>query len=340
MDGYLFDEPAAPPPTEPAAEGPRCLVVMYHYVHDDSEPQPLRAEGVVGLSVREFEQQLDQLCTALEPVSWRSLYAWTQGEAALPQRSFLLTFDDGLADHARVVAPILHRRGLRGVFFVPGAVLTEGTLLSAHAIHLLLSLLGEQELQAHLLDYLNREVEQKDWLAEVDDEAARRLYHYEAISRAKLKYFLAMTLPAAVRRTAVEALFTEHIGSARRWAQEWYLQREDVCSLQAQGHTIGGHGHSHEPYFRLSAGAARGDAQHVAHVLNEIVGPDLRPFSYPYGGYSSDAAEAVATAGFVHAFTTERRWVEPGCRSFALPRTDTIYVEAELAAEPASCPVP
>ena len=117
----------------------RCLVVMYHYVHDT---EPMTAEGVKGLTSREFRLQLDRLCSAAEPIDWPALFAWSRGHGTLPQRCFLLTFDDGLADHARVVLPILQERGLRGTFFVPGAVLDSERLLPAHAIHLLLSTLG------------------------------------------------------------------------------------------------------------------------------------------------------------------------------------------------------
>jgi peptidoglycan/xylan/chitin deacetylase (PgdA/CDA1 family) len=46
-------------------------------------------------------------------------------QSAAPARHFILTFDDATADHAKVAAPLLEARGLRGVFFIPTAKLNQ-----------------------------------------------------------------------------------------------------------------------------------------------------------------------------------------------------------------------
>ena len=329
-----------PQPDNETREEVDCLVVMYHYVRADNDPQPLRSEGLVGLEPGDFEGQLDRLCAGREPIDWPGLYAWMQGQGRIPARSFLLTFDDGLADHARTVLPILNRRGLRGVFFVPGEMLNSEQLLGAHAIHLLLSLLGTEGFERELLRYLKAHGEGKDWLAEVDDDAAQAMYHYEEPRRARLKYLLTVALPIATRREAVEALFTRHIGSSKRWAREWYLNWTQLAELMAAGHTIGGHGYLHEPYTRLTRAQQRVDARRTAELLDEGLGPDLRPFSYPYGCYNEEAVSAVAGAGFVQAFTTQRRLLTGGDQALSLPRFDTIYVDAQLGQELHPCPRP
>lgn len=323
---------------DPGASEPQCLVVMYHYVRGANDPQPLRSEGMVGLEPAAFEAQLEGLSAQFEPIDWPTLYAWMQGQGRIPARSFLLTFDDGLADHARAVLPILERRGLRGVFFVPGEALDTEQLLCAHAIHLLLSLLGAELFECELVRHLQTHVEHKDWLAEVDVEAAHAMYHYENQRRARLKFLLTVELPVAVRRAAVEALFAQHIGSSKRWARTWYLDWNQLAEMTSAGHTIGGHGYLHEPYTRLTRAQQRVDARRTAELFDEGLGPDLRPFSYPYGCYHDEAVAAVAGAGFVQAFTTERRILASGDRAFALPRFDTIHVDAQLGQELRPCP--
>jgi len=325
---------------EPGADGPHCLVVMYHYVREANDPQPLRSEGLVGLEPAAFEAQLDLLSAEFEPIDWPALYAWLQGQGQIPRRSFLLTFDDGLADHARTVLPILERRGLRGVFFVPGEALDTEQLLSAHATHLLLALLGAEVFERELIRHLQSHVERKDWLAEVDVEAAHAMYHYEDQRRARLKFLLTVELPVAVRRVAIEALFAQHIGSSKRWARTWYLNWNHLAAMVSAGHTIGGHGYLHEPYTRLTRAQQRVDARRTAELLNEGLGPDLRPFSYPYGCYHDEALAAVTGAGFVQAFTTERRLLTRGDQALALPRVDTIHVDAQLGQELHPCPQP
>lgn len=316
---------------------PRCLAVMYHYVHGEREREPYLAAGIAGLTDAEFDQQLDLLTKRLQPVDWPTLYGWMQGRCNIPDRSFLLTFDDGLAEHARVVAPMLERRGLRGVFFVSGAALTAERLLPAHAIHLLLCALGAQRLEEELCRYLAEYVQHKDWRAEVNEEQARAVYHYETPQRARLKYLLTMILPPKVRNAALDALFVRHLGPPAHWARRWYMNWEELAALQKRGHTIGAHGYSHEPLARLTPQERRAEFAETGRLLSEKLGAQPRPVSYPYGSFDDDVVMACREAGFAQAFTTQRQWVTRDCDAFRLPRVDTIYVEETLQQEAATC---
>ncbi len=319
-------------------ESPRCLVVMYHYVHGDQPSPPLGSEGVEcgvrGLTSQEFCAQLDRLTSMIEPIDWPTLYAWLCGRGTIPDRCFLLTFDDGLADHAKTVVPILQERRLRGVFFVPGAVLTSHRMLSAHAVHLLLSRINEETLEHEVRGLVEEHGRGCiDAVDALDTAAAEAMYNYESPARARLKYLLTVTLPIDLRTTVVESLFTRHIGASRRWARDWYLGWDDLTRMEALGHTIGAHGHNHEPYSRLTPFERRQDLRRVAALLSDGLGPDTRPISFPYGACDEDACAACREVGFAHAFTTERAWVLAGSDVFRLPRVDTIDVEALLQAE-------
>lgn len=329
---------------EKSSDEPRCLVVMYHYVRDvETLPRSGMHTVPVGLgalSTRDFRIQLDQLGRQMEPIDWPTLYAWTCGRGSIPRRSFLLTFDDGLVDHAETVLPILREQGLRAVFFVPGAILTSHRLLPAHVVHALLAVLDAQTIEEQLLAYLQEHHGCGTyWAASIDINAARKLYYYETPQRARLKYLLTVLLPVELRNEAVEALFERHIGSVTRWARHWYMSWDDLVAIESAGHTIGGHGYGHEPYSRLTPGQRRDDLRRLTAVLRGGLGADRRPFSYPYGRWDKDAREACSEAGFVHAFTTERRLVTQEDNAFSLPRVDTIDVEAVLDKE-VPCPSP
>jgi len=306
---------------------------MYHYVHDS---EPLLPGNIGGLSRHDFVRQIDRLCQELEPTDWPSLYAWMQGRGSIPPRSFLLTFDDALADHARNVLPILNERGLRGVFFVPGSVLTSHQLLSAHAVHMLLASVGDEQLLRELEAHVRSRTEGSTLLDKLDTVAAAAMYAYESPRRARIKYLVTMVLPPDLRDEAVTALFERHVGSPVRWARRWYLGWDDLVAMQSSGHAVGGHGFSHEPYLRLAPARRRQDAGHVAAILNDGLGPDIRPFSFPYGSFDDDSCAACAAAGFAHCFTTESTWITPDCNVMCLPRVDTIHIAAALKEEP-SC---
>ena len=172
-----------------------------------------------------------------------------------------------------------------------------------------------------------------NWADAVDSDAARRMYAYETPNRAWIKYLLTMVLPRQIRDEVVLSLFEKHIGSSARWAQHWYLDWDDLWAMQAAGHTIGGHGFSHEPLARLSPSEQRRDVGRMASILTEGLGRDIRPFSYPYGSFDAATADACRDAGFLQAFTTCGQPIHRDANVMNLPRIDTIHVEAELQKE-------
>ena len=315
-------------------QGPRCLVVMYHYVRDDdpatrADGRPERS-GICGLTSDAFRDQIDRLCAAFEPVDWPTLFAWSCRRRSIPRRSFLLTFDDGLAEHAQTVVPILEQRGLHGAFFIPGAVLASHQMLSAHALHVLLSKLSEERLEREVVDLLDGEVET------VSAEKAQQMYHYESPARARLKYLLTTILPVHQRSVAITRLFERYVGSSAEWAKRWYLGWDELAHMQSAGHTVGAHGFCHEPYTRLSPTEKRRDLRQVLSLLSDGLGPDIRPISYPYGSFDGDTLSACAEVGFAHGFTTRRGWIRAGDDLLTLSRVDTIDV-GSVVQEEAAC---
>ena len=309
----------------------RVIAVMYHYVRDRAGTPEA---GIRGLDTATFCGQLDRLCAHLEPVTWPGLYAWLLGHGSIPQRGFLLTFDDGLADHADVVAPILEARGLRGVFFVPGHVLGSGRMDSAHQIHLLQATLGDEVFADCVGAWLDQNHPRDGWLGRVDEAAARRTDHYEeTVERARIKYLLAHVLPIDLRNGMVDALFRQHVGDPQTVARHWYLDLCQVMGLHDAGHTIGGHGFAHEPYERLSSDERGHDLRASAAALESLLGPGARPFSFPYGSFDEGIAWRCAAAGFATAFTTRPGWITGGDDTFQLNRVDTIHVDAFMEEE-------
>ena len=312
---------------------PQVIAVMYHYVRDRAGTSEA---AIRGLDTATFCRQLDLLCAQMEPVTWPMVCAWLGGRGSIPERCFLLSFDDGLADHAEIVAPILEARHLHGVFFVPGRVLATGWMDSAHQVHLLQARLGDEVFGRCVSDWLDRHQPNEDWLERVDLAAAQKTYHYEdSVERATLKYLLAHTLPLDLRNAMVGELFARHVPDHQEITRCWYLDPQEVVGLHNAGHTIGGHGYAHEPYLRLTPARQTWDMRRSAEVLNSLLGLGIRPFSFPYGDFDGAVARRCAEAGFVQAFTTRPGWIAAGDDAFRLNRVDTIdadaFVEKELS---------
>jgi peptidoglycan/xylan/chitin deacetylase (PgdA/CDA1 family) len=66
-----------------------------------------------------FERQLEFYAKHFSPVGYEDLLELQRGDWPHEKPGLILSFDDGLASHARVVAPLLERHGFVGWFAVP-----------------------------------------------------------------------------------------------------------------------------------------------------------------------------------------------------------------------------
>lgn len=312
-----------------------CLAVMYHYVRDRDAPPD---DQIRGLAERDFTQQIDDVGATFEPIDWPMWLEHQTTGRPIPERSLLLTFDDGLSDHVDVVAPLLEKHGMRGLFFVSGRPIEEQRMTAAHRIHLLLCRLGNDGFEHCVRTWLAEHDPDNDWPAAVDKDAAHRVYHYEPEVRAVIKYLLNVTLPIHLRDQMTAELFAEHVGDEPEWARRWYGTWDQWAALQEAGHTIGGHGYRHERYLRLSQTEQAGDMKHIATLLADRLGPRPRPFSYPFGSYDAHTIEACAHAGFRNAFTTLEGLNQASTPAHELRRIDTICVDAFLSGSLAEKP--
>ena len=130
---------------------PRCLVVMYHYIRHARTPS---GEGIHAITPDELRAQLEKLITRYTPITWPDFVSWKAGRTQFSTDMALFTFDDGLKDHLRFAAPVLEEYGIQGIFFVPGIVLVEPTMLTAHAVHALVGKIGMKAFQQRLRERL------------------------------------------------------------------------------------------------------------------------------------------------------------------------------------------
>lgn len=99
--------------------------------------------------------------------------------------------------------------------------------------------------------------------------------------------------------------------------------------LEARGHVLGLHGHTHRDFGRLSQEQARKEVEVSAMLFRYNVGRVPEMFAYPFGQLEhqrSDLDDVFVSAGVRYVFTTENRtisrhdWSEANGRICRLPR--------------------
>ena len=113
----LYAVPPAFAAAEEEEEETRLPVVMYHHISKDKSQWN---DYVV--SLEEFEADLAWLAgNGWHSVGVRELLDWYDGAGELPDKPFMLTFDDGFESTLAYAEPLLEEYGFRGVVAVIGS---------------------------------------------------------------------------------------------------------------------------------------------------------------------------------------------------------------------------
>ncbi len=295
---------------------------MYHYVRDGS-PVPAR-------TTEEFERQLVHLASAYTIVRCADVLA---GE--LPADACLLTFDDGLVEHAEFVAPALERRGVTGCFCPAGRSTLERRPLDAQKTQFLLATARDHTALARLV--LERVAAARaDFDIAPDNELRARNtppHAYDTPEAVLVKRLLQDGLPDPPRGRILDELFAELVDDDERaFAERTYLTLDDLRALARRGMDIAAHGYEHRRLGLLDEQAQREEIARSKDLLAAILPvSDHWFFSYPYGSRDATTRRLLAEAGCALAFTTEPRRVGAHDDLLELPRIDTNDIEDEVA---------
>jgi len=280
----------------------KLTTVMYHYV------RPLAVSSyprLKALELANFEAQLDYLQSAYNIISPFELSASLMAGTPLPEKSCLLTFDDGYTDHYQHVYPVLAARSLTGLFFAPKCSLIERKPLEVNKVQFILaSCENPYSLAAELDKYLLE-------LGGHDIKLLRENYfapnRFDGPEVAYFKRLLQHVLQPNIRRSVIDNLFNSYVTSdISEFTEDLYLTVEQAKEMREAGNEFGGHGSEHLWHAMASEGELNREITGSVDALTEIGAPVSGGFySYPFGSYDDNVCKLVSDAGFQIGFTVE-----------------------------------
>jgi peptidoglycan/xylan/chitin deacetylase (PgdA/CDA1 family) len=286
----------------------RDVVVLYHRVAMLHRADPL---GMV-VEPPLFQQQLEALSDAYEivPAGW--LVTAPRQSHGRPRAA--LTFDDGYADNAELVAPLLETLGLPATYF-----LTTDPLLTDPVAPV-------PEYWWDRLDHLIRDDIPLQRLSvsigndQVDLELGSES---EKLSALKLLNRQFMRRHPAVVSSALAQLESAADSPAATCDEHRRMTSDHAVMLSSRsGVELGSHTCTHAALGRLSAGESRSELQVSRGRLAELLGRPPRLVAYPYGAAGTLGrrdARAAADIGYEQGFVNVPGPVE-GASPYAVPR--------------------
>lgn len=256
------------------------LAVTYHYIDD---PNKYKA-GIYPVSPEQLEVGLERIGKHYTFIKEGDIVSAIRGEKKLPERSCVLTFDDGLLSQYENAAPILQKRNIPAIFFIPTMHLG-GRAYTLHKVHYVLSraspdiLLHDTE-----REYVSLEGKPFNWDA-LDVKKIMEWYRYDTEAAAKFKFLINHHLPQNTVDAIVSSLFQSHSDiSEKEFCERFYMSREHIQDIDRNPlFSIGLHTHDHLSIAQLSKQHVEESISKNFSALRELGISSPKGLSYPFG---------------------------------------------------------
>ncbi len=306
----------------------KFLAVNYHYFSKKKED----GFGIYPTSISDFKAQLLQLGRDFSFISQNELIEAIDGVSDLPEKSCLITFDDGLRSQYEQALPVIDVLGIPAVFFVNTLPYINGKLLSVHKIHWCRHFLSPKKFITEVCDAYNFFTGQEfnQHLFSLSDDDLLKQYRYDDLDSARIKFALNNALEEDLRNQIINVIFKKIINNERSFCRDFYINRRDLKKLYKRGY-LGTHTHSHQPLASFGADRTTKEIVHSLDSLADILTIsrqvlEIRGISYPYGNSQSVSPETGAIAkslGLKFGFTMERSLNSTLQEPLLLARVDT-----------------
>ena len=290
-----------------------ALIFYGHRVTDDDEGY------LQGLRPDWLDQQLAYLTKHYEIISLRQLVECLESGQKVPQRSAVITFDDGFRDNFTHGFPILQKYQVPATIFVVTGSLSTGELPWSERLGYILQ--NTQEIEIH-----------QSWMdptpISLEDKKAR----YEAYCKIK-KHLI--TLSRVDREDCLKKISsTLKLEAPKDRMLSWAEAKE----LQQAGIEIGAHTYSHPLLAEIEPDEAVWEMKKSKADLEEFLNISQPSFCFPVGSWNQSLVNEAIKLGFRSVFTPGSRkrlnqitHTSPFSLSrLGLPNAPRVQLEAEL----------
>jgi peptidoglycan/xylan/chitin deacetylase (PgdA/CDA1 family) len=296
---------------------------MYHRVAEpDLDPWGLSVSPV------HFAEQLEVINKYFHPLSMQDLLKQLQ-RGKVPNRSVVVTFDDGYVDNLLDAKPLLAQYDVPATIFLVTEALVEErnfwwddlewALLQPGTLpdHLELKV-NNSKYECYLGDarMYSKEDRQKD----------RQRRPWDAPAGTRLAFFYVIwqhlwKLSKPERIEALNAICTwAGMNKDLRRAGRALNKQEVNVLIEGGLIEVGAHTVTHPSLTVLPRLQQLEEISSSKTQLENIIGYPVTDFSYPHGDYSLETLKLVHKAGFQSASTTNIKCVFPDADPFQLPR--------------------
>lgn len=258
-------------------------VLMYHGVSEDDEPVQCWWQ----MKQERFSQQIQYLKKEFTIISLDQAYDAFLKNKSLPEKSLVLTFDDGYKNFLTHALPVLKATGVPALLYIPTGPVVAGDLIWSDLLYYVLFTLDKKQLDLRTIDMgcwlfwpemgrVHAIESIINMLKEMADEKRESI----------LSEIYSLAGVENLKRQKMNNLFSILTSDDIR-----HLSREHLI-------TIGSHSVSHKPLTTLSPAAVLSELQTSKIYLEQITEKEIRHFCYPAGYYNETIKNFVRDCGY------------------------------------------
>lgn len=266
------------------------LVGMWHYI-----APPVKVTGEL-CDVGTFRAQLRKIKEKFNVISAADLIAVITEGKELPERSLMLSFDDGTKDHYQVVLPLLLEMNLTATFFVLTAPFS-GKIPATFKLQLIF---GEADRRIIRYEVFPQSLKNHNLERHLKDIQVG-YYRFEPRENGEVKYTCNVRLGPEEKDAVVNDMFFQIFGNREaELTKQMFMDKSEVLELQKSGMNIGSHGINHHILTTLNQEELREELAGSKSFLEDLLDSKVFLFSYP-GSLPGDK-EIVKVEGYLAGF--------------------------------------
>lgn len=247
------------------------LIINFHYIRNKKN----KYDGIHPVSINQFNKILAKL--KREKYNFISPKDFMTPDINHKKKHVMLTFDDGLKDHFRIIK-ILEKYKIKGLFFICSKPF-KNKALDVHLIHYIRSITSSK----YLFEFLLKKFPKQIKILEKQKKKICKFYTYDTEKNAIIKYFFNFVVKKKILEKVIAELFKTKKLSTKKFLQKTYMNEKDLKILMKNGHYLGLHGHSHNPLNKINQ-KINNDLDKNKKILTKITGIiRFKFFAYPYG---------------------------------------------------------
>jgi len=236
------------------------LLLPYHHVVSD-EYLPHINEIYFNKNKKEFIKDLDWILKHFNAVHPDQVADFVLYQKILPEKSFLLSFDDGYREVCDIIAPILIEKGVPAIFFINPEFVDNKNLFYRCKLSLILNKIKfDDSLANSVKKYLNHEHGS-----------------YDDLRRAILRINYRDQYKANELGKIVEVDFSEFLRK-----QQPFLTSAQIGKLTTQGFVFGGHSMDHPHYKFLDPDKQYRQTVESINFIDRFQRSTFHYFAFPH----------------------------------------------------------